>query len=179
MSFQSHFPEGPPGCPKPDPPTDPPLSNSDRVCLWDGRSTSTRLTMCTAPRKQPPLCTVSLAASNKTLSEEKYQHATRQACLSSAVKHHYKVTLIPQHACTPLIRESTELEREKRREDSQVEYKENVPVTPHCSPDRSVSETPPADVALVETQYNPLTRRCGIAADLTRDASAVGGSTTL
>lgn len=41
-------------------------------------------------------------------------------------------------------------------------FKTNVPVTPHCSPGRSVSRTPPADVALGGKLCNPLSRGCWI-----------------
>lgn len=80
----------------------------------------------------------------------------------SAVKHLHKVTLTPLHSRTPLIIDSTREEKKKKKLDGTSEFKINVPVTPHCSPDRSVSGTPPADVALGGKLYNPLTRGCCI-----------------
>lgn len=81
---------------------------------------------------------------------------TRQPCLSPRSKEH-KVT--QSSARTPDITDRKEEEkkrrRRRRRRDGQVECRINVPVTPRCSPGRSVSGTPPADVALGGKLYNP------------------------
>lgn len=70
-------------------------------------------------------------------------------------------------------REKKKKNRSKRSGKSRV-CKINVPVTPHCSTDRSVSGIPPADVALGGRVSNPLTRRGWSATDRAKDASAAG-----
>lgn len=99
------------------------------------------------------------AARNKNLGEDtkkkKSACNTRQPCLSPRSKEH-KVT--QSSARTPDITDRKEEEkkrRRRRRRDGQVECRINVPVTPRCSPGRSVSGTPPADVALGGKLYNP------------------------
>lgn len=113
----------------------------------------------------------------KTNKQKKQnQHATRRACLSPAVKHLHKVTLTPLHSCAPLITDST---REEKTGQVWMQNYRYIPVTPHCSPDRSASGTPPADVALGEKLWNPLTRGCWIKTGRAGDAPTVGSGTTL
>lgn len=73
-----------------------------------------------------------------------------------------KVTLTPLCSRARLLsRTAQEMEMREETgdgdagEDWQVQCKMNVPVTPHCSPDRSVSGTRPAGVALGGKLYNP------------------------